>query len=267
MVTRLTARFESARAEGRGILMGFLPAGFPNPETFTASSRAAFASGLDALEVSMPGPAPELDGPLIQEAARTASAFMTSVPQALTLAAKSRLRSDDPIIALAYAHTLDALGPVGYLDALVAADVDACLLPQSPMAEQISIGVAAQARGIEPVIFLHLQEDLGQLANSDLVKPIIYLQSADLQTGGIFNETKARERLSELSEAFGRKTYFVSVGFGVRGPQEVATLMNAGADGAIVGTRLVTAATDGPEAVAELVDSISPALVGATGSR
>src|SRR5690606_25232619 len=92
--------------------------------------------------------------------------------------------------------------------------------------------------------------------------PVIYLQSADLRTGGTFNPEKAAERLDELAEAMGDRHYYVCVGFGVRGPDEVIEVMAAGAHGAIIGTQLVRAAEEGPDAITALVDGVAPALVG-----
>ncbi|PRI11176.1 tryptophan synthase subunit alpha [Leucobacter massiliensis] len=264
MSTRMRRRLAQLESERRGMLMGFLPAGFPEPDAFRAVAQAAFGAGLDALEVSMPGPAPELDGPLIQAAAERASAHLDGIPAALRLAASSRSEDADTIVALAYASTFAHIGPEAFFDELVAADIDAYLLPQHPMREQLALGERARARGIEPVLFLYLQEDLELLAASPIEEPVIYLQSADLRTGGAFNPEKAAERLAELAEALGERRYFVCVGFGVRGPEEVEALMATGANGAIIGTQLVRAADEGPDAVTALVDSVAPALVGRT---
>ncbi|MCC2592927.1 tryptophan synthase subunit alpha [Tessaracoccus sp. OS52] len=261
MLTRLRRRLHRAAQEKRGILLGFLPAGYPTRERFTAAVGAAFDAGLDAMEVSMPGPAPALDGERIQQAATVASAQVRDVHDALALAAAGRREADDTIIAMAYAELFERISAEQFLDALVAADIDAFLLPQATVAEQLELALRARPRGIEAFIFLHLQEDLDRLAASELEEPVIYLQSADLRTGGAFNPDKAAERLTELADAMGDKRYFVAVGFGVRGFDEAALLMAAGADGIIIGTRLVAAAEAGPEEVALLVDEVAPALV------
>lgn len=260
MGNRLRRGVDRAKREQRGLLMGFLPAGFPTPAEFHSVAREAFSAGLDALEVSMPGPAPELDGPLIQSAADRASAHLGSISEALLLAARSRVSDDDAIVALAYASTLEGISVEGFFQELVDADIDAYLLPQHSMAEQLELAEHARERGIEPVLFLHLQEDLDRLAASSLEDPIIYLQSADLRTGGRFDPVKASERLSELAEALDERSYVVCVGFGVRGPRETETLIAAGADGVIIGTGLVRAADAGPDEVAALVSSMMPAL-------
>lgn len=261
MLTRLKQRLNRAAAEDRGILLGFLPAGYPTPAGFRAAARAAFDAGIDALEVSMPGPAPELDGPIIQAAALQAADHLSGITEALQLAASSRTRPEDTIIAMAYARTFEGITEDAFLDELAAADVDALLLPQHGVADQLAVGLHAQERGIEPVVFLHRQEDLPLLAASEIDHPVIYLQSADLQTGGTFNPVKAAERLDELSEALADKPYSVCVGFGVRGTQEIAMLMAAGADGAIIGTRFVVAAGQGAGLVAAIVEESAPALV------
>nr|WP_281362550.1 tryptophan synthase subunit alpha [Alpinimonas psychrophila] len=254
-------RVKQARAEQRGLLVGFLPAGYPTPAAFTAAAHAAFSAGLDVLEVSMPGPAPALDGPLIQAAASQISRGITTVAEALKLAAESRNSPDDTIVALAYASTFDTMTVEDFIDALHLADIDALLLPQHPVSEQLRIGLLAKSVGIEPFIFLHLEEDLSKLAATDIEEPVIYLQSSDLQTGGEFNSAKALERLDELAAAFGEKPYAVCVGFGVRGFSEAQTLMSAGADGVIIGTRLVAAVAIDIDSVVAIVDEVAPALV------
>ena len=262
MTTRLTRRLTQLGDERRGMLMGFLPTGFPTQDRFRAVVQAAFDAGLDALEVSMPGPAPELDGPLIQAAAERAAAEVPDIPAALRLAASSRSSDDDTIVALAYASTFDRISEEEFFAELLAADIDAYLLPQHPMSEQLVLGARARELGIEPVLFLYRQEDLSLLADSAIDSPVIYLQSADLRTGEKFNPEKTVERLGELAEALGHRHYYVCVGFGVRGPDEVVEVMASGAHGAIIGTQLVRAAEEGPDAITALVDAVAPALVG-----
>lgn len=261
MATRLKRRLRQAAEEKRGILFGFLPAGFPTPDAFVSTVRAAFEAGLDALEATMPGPAPELDGPLIRDAALQAHEYLSTIPEALRLAAASRSSDDDTIIAMAYARHFGDLTPSAFLAMLDDADVDAYLVPEMPMSEQLEMGHEAQEMGIEPVIFLHLEEDLERLAHSNLDEPVIYLQSADLRTGGTFNPARTAERLSELRAAMGKRSYRVCVGFGVRGFDEAVALMETGADGIIIGTRVVQAAAISTEDVIQIIDEVAPALV------
>lgn len=259
--TRLQARLSAASADGRGVLFGFLPAGFPDPDGFRAVVGAAFAAGLDAMEVGMPGPASALDGPRIQAANAVATDHVATVRDALVLAAAARGHADDPIVALALAHVVESLGPDTFLRTLVDADVDACLLPELPMRDQLALAPRASALGVEPVLFLYRQEDLALVARCELPRPVIYLQSADLKTGDAFNPAKAAERLGELRAAMGGREYRVVVGFGVSGAAEVGHLVRAGADGAVIGTRLVTAAAEGSAATHSFVAEVMSAAL------
>jgi tryptophan synthase alpha chain len=56
----------------------------------------------------------------------------------------------------------------------------------------------------------------------------------------------------------------VAIGFGISTPEQAAAAARAGADGVIVGTRLVRAATESDDpaaAVGELVAGLSAALI------
>ncbi|MEV0051220.1 hypothetical protein AB0H34_12070 [Saccharopolyspora shandongensis] len=72
------------------------------------------------------------------------------------------------------------------------------------------------------MIFVHREEDLPVLAATELVWPVIYLQSAELRTGGQFRADKAVERVRELRAALGDRPASILVGpGGVPGPAEV----------------------------------------------
>lgn len=259
-MNRLTDRLAWSRAGRRLFLVGYLPAGYPGGLQFTASVRAAFDAGVDAMEIGLPNPPRPLDGPLIQEAARIGASHVDGAEHALRLAVAARQHEGQAIIALAYRQAVDELGVDELLAACVRTGSDAVLLPEHPLSDQIAVAHRARAAGLEQILFLSLEEDLPLLADSGLDDPVIYLQSADLQTGGAFDAAKAGERLDELRAALGGAGAYVLVGFGVRGPLEIASLASSSADGAIVGTAVVEAAQHGPAGVAALVESIQSAL-------
>ncbi|MDQ3485096.1 MAG: tryptophan synthase subunit alpha, partial [Actinomycetota bacterium] len=154
-------------------------------------------------------------------------------------------------------HAADQMTSEELLDACLAAGADALVMPEHSFDEQLELAVMARAVGLEQVLFLYLEQDLKLLAETKLHAPVIYLQSADLQTGGPFDAVKANERLGEVRESLGGREAFVLVGFGIRGAEEAATLVNSSADGVIIGTALTEAAVRGPGAVADLVHSMA----------
>ncbi len=266
-MNRLSARLAWSREGQRLALIGYLPAGYPTAQAHTACVRAAFEAGVDAMEIALPNPPLPLDGPRIQAAAAAGAAHVRSPQHALELAAAGRVHPRQAVIALAYREAFQALGATEFLRVCVAADVDAVLMPQHTMAEQIEMAHRSRAAGLEQVLFIHLAEDLPRLAASGLLRPVVYVQSADLQTGGGFDPAKAQERLAELRAALADPEAHVLVGFGVRGRREVETLIASSADGVIVGTAMVEAAEEGAEAVRRLAADIQPALPKLAGSR
>ncbi|MCI0688288.1 MAG: tryptophan synthase subunit alpha [Sporichthyaceae bacterium] len=61
--------FGKAAAEGRAVLVGYLPAGFPSVQGGIDAMRAMVDAGVDVLEIGLPYSDPVLDGPVIQQAA------------------------------------------------------------------------------------------------------------------------------------------------------------------------------------------------------
>ena len=64
--------FETARAEGRAALVGYLPAGYPSVEGSIEAMKAMVDAGCDVIEVGLPYSDPVMDGPTIQAAAQAA---------------------------------------------------------------------------------------------------------------------------------------------------------------------------------------------------
>ncbi|HEY9412415.1 MAG TPA: tryptophan synthase subunit alpha [Jiangellaceae bacterium] len=259
-MNRLVRRLRWSRAGHRLFLVAYLPAGYPTGAEFTASVRASFDAGADAMEISLPNPPLAVDGPLIQEAAGVGARHVDGPADALRRAAAGRVHDSQAIIALAYRHAFDQLGGDALIATCVDAGADAILLPEHSMAEQLEFAHRARAAGLEQVLFLYLEEDLPRLSASGLEDPVIYLQSADLRTGGQFDPAKATERLGELRAALQGRDAFVLVGFGIRGRDAVSSLRSTTADGVIVGTAVVAAAREGASAVGTLVEHIQAVL-------
>src|ERR1700722_631850 len=67
-VTGVGAAFTRAAEEGRAVLVGYLPAGFPTVDGAIEAARAMAEAGADVIEIGVPPTAPRLDGPVIQAA-------------------------------------------------------------------------------------------------------------------------------------------------------------------------------------------------------
>src|SRR4051812_35241962 len=68
----VSVAFDTARAEGRAALVGYLPAGFPDVQGGIDALRAMVDAGCDVIEIGLPYSDPVMDGPTIQAAAQQA---------------------------------------------------------------------------------------------------------------------------------------------------------------------------------------------------
>jgi tryptophan synthase alpha chain len=67
-VTAVGAAFTKAAREGRAVLVGYLPAGFPTVAGAIEAARAMAEAGADVIEIGLPYTDPLIDGPVIQTA-------------------------------------------------------------------------------------------------------------------------------------------------------------------------------------------------------
>lgn len=234
-------------------MVGYLPAGFPDRTGYRALVNRAFAAGLDALEVGLPGPAPPSEGSAITAALAMGRAAVDSLPDALALAAGARARAEDALIVVAHDAVVDEVGIDYLLEVCRAAEIDSILLPQQPMRRQLEVARRARTKDMDVVLFLARRGDVRRLTETGLRDPIVYLQSATQHTGGTLNRDTALRRLGDVRSAFGPQSARVLIGFGVTSPLDAQVLARAGADGVVVGTAVVEAASDGPDDLEHLV--------------
>lgn len=243
------------------MVVGYLPAGFPDRAGYRTLAKRAFTAGLDALEIGLPSPAPATEGATITAALHRGRSEVDGLEDALCLAAAARVRAEDALIAVAYDAVVEEFGIDDLLDSCRAAEIDSILLPQQSMDRQLEISRLAEAKEIDLVFFLSRRAEIEQLVDGGPHDPISYVQSATQHTGKAFNADTALERLVDVQSAFGGQSARVLVGFGIAAPADVRVLVRAGADGVVVGTALVEAGGQGADDLAQLVQELRVAAV------
>lgn len=72
MSNSLKVMFDRARSQRRAVLIGYLPAGFPDQKSSAKIVKSMIAGGVDAIEIGYPYSDPVMDGPVIQAASEQA---------------------------------------------------------------------------------------------------------------------------------------------------------------------------------------------------
>ena len=243
-----------AGAAGRAALMPYLMGGYPDVDRSLAIGRAYVAGGADLIELGIPYSDPLADGPVVHAAGTAALA--AGVRSDDVLAIGERLAPDVAVVVMTYVNVVLHHGPEAFARRLADSGAAGLLVPDLPVEESAEIAAACAAAGIELAPFAApTTTDERMAAIGAQARGFVYTVSTVGTTG-------EREALS-VSELVARvKAHTdvpVAVGFGIGTPDQVAAAAAEGADGVIIGSRLVRAAGDG-EDVEALVRGFADAL-------
>lgn len=263
-VERIGAAFGRARAVGRAALMPYLMGGFPTLERSRQIGEACVASGADVLELGVPYSDPLADGPVIHEAGTRALAGGATLSGVLEVA--RALAPSVPVVLMCYSNMVLAPGVEAFVERLARAGASGLIVPDLPYEEAEGALAACDDCGIALVPLVApttTDERFAQIGAR--ARGFLYTVSVLGTTG---ERSTSSERFAEVvARAKGCTEVPVALGFGISTPEQARQAAAAGADGVIVGTRLVRAAaeSDDPasavgEVVAELARALRPSL-------
>jgi len=235
-MTRITAKFEELRREGRKAFIPYITAGDPDLETTERLLLALAGAGADVIELGVPFSDPMADGPVIQRASERALKKPIGVADILPVVERVREHSDVPILLFTYFNPLMQFSAAAG-EELKSAGVDGVLVTDL-IPEEAGDFVAGMRRAGLDTVFL-----VAPTSTDERIKII-----AEHSTGFIYviartGVTGMREsdsaQVRTLVERVRRRSNLpVAVGFGVSKPEHVRDVWSY-ADGAVVGSRLV----------------------------
>jgi len=241
-VTGLPETFAAARAEGRGVLVGYLPAGAASVPTFTAMVEA----GVDVVEVGLPYSDPVLDGPVIQEAVDAALAAGTT-PADVLRTVEAVAGTGVPALVMTYWNPIEQYGVDRFAADLAAAGGSGMITPDLTPEEAGPWLAAADKEGLDPVFLVAPSSSDQRVALiAGLCRGFVYATS-------VMGVTGARQRTSAAAPGLVTRVRAVTdlpvgVGLGVSDGDQAAEVAGY-ADAVIVGSAFVRAVRDaGPDA-------------------
>jgi tryptophan synthase alpha chain len=238
MTTRIDARFDELKKQGRSAFVTFVMAGDPDPITSLEIIKALPSAGSDVIEIGMPFTDPMADGPSIQAAGlRALKAGMTLKK---TLAVVREFRKDDdttPLVLMGYYNPIYIYGVDQFLIDAKAAGVDGLIVVDLPPEEDSELCLPAMKAGLNFIRLATPTTDDRRLpavlANTS---GFVYYVSVTGITGSAAADSTA---VTQAVARIKRHTKLpICVGFGIRTP-EAARAVAANADGAVVGSALV----------------------------
>ncbi|HWF51124.1 MAG TPA: tryptophan synthase subunit alpha [Solirubrobacteraceae bacterium] len=260
-IERIAEAFEAARADGRrAALMPYMMGGFPDLERSREIAVAYADAGADLVELGVPFSDPLADGPVIHAAGTTALRAGVRLPDVLELA--GAIADRVPVVVMCYANPIYARGLDRFADALAASGASGLIVPDLPYEEAPEMLAACERHGIALVPLVAPTTPEARLARiGERARGFLYTVSLTGTTGERAGLTEGLSGV--LARAKALTSVPVAVGFGIATPEQAAAAAEAGADGVIVGSRLVRAAgeaVDPAAAVRDLVLALGRAL-------
>ncbi len=247
-IERIAAAFESARADGlRAALMPYLMGGFPDLERSFEIGRAYAAAGATLVELGVPFSDPLADGPVIHAAGTAALRAGATLGGVLEIGA--RLARSLPVVLMCYANPIYARGLERFADQLVEAGMSGLIVPDLPLEEADAALEICAARGLAlvPLVAPTTPESRLELIGRR-ARGFVYAVSLTGTTGERAIVDGGLRGL--VSRAGAHTDVPVAVGFGISTPDHARAAVQAGAEGVIVGTRLVRAAAEAADPAA-----------------
>jgi tryptophan synthase alpha chain len=238
-VRTIAAAFASSGK--RAALMPYLMGGFPTLDGSRAIGEAYAEGGADLVELGVPFSDPLADGPVIHAAGSEALAAGATLHGVLEVG--RALAESVPVVLMCYANLVLARGPERFADELAQRGVSGLIVPDLPLEEADAPLAACDAAGVALVPLVAPTSPPERLAAIGArARGFVYTVSVTGTTGergalaedlpGILARTKA---VADVP---------VALGFGIGTPEAAAAAAAAGADGVIIGSRLVRAAAE-----------------------
>jgi tryptophan synthase alpha chain len=246
----ISVAFEKARAEGRAVLVGCMPAGFPTVESSIASMKAMVEAGVDVIEVEIPYSDPVMDGPVIQKASDIALAAGVRTADTIRVV-EAVAATGAPVVTMTYWNPVEKYGVDRFARDLAAAGGTGLITPDLIPDEAGEWLAASDAHGLDRTFLVSPSSTDARLAMTlGHCRGFVYATA-------VMGVTGAREQTSSAAPTLVARVRAVdpelpvAVGLGVRDGAQAAEV-GGFADGVIVGSALVRCVLDAPDHAAGL---------------
>ncbi|MDX6257718.1 MAG: tryptophan synthase alpha chain [Frankiales bacterium] len=235
-MSRLSEAFASARAEGRALLVGYLPAGFPSYDGGVAAITAMVEGGVDIVEVGLPYSDPMMDGPVIQAAVDQALRGGVRIADVMrTVSAVAALGV--PTLVMSYWNPIERYGIERFATDLAAAGGVGVITPDLIPDEAADWLAVVEKAGLDP-IFLTAPS-----STDERLKVVAEVGRGFLYAASTMGITGTRDQVgARAAELVARMRAItdtpIAVGLGV-GTRAQAAQVAGYADGVIVGSAFV----------------------------
>jgi len=225
--------FARAKSEKRAVLIGYMPAGFPDKEGSKRLIAAMIDGGVDVIEVGFPYSDPVMDGPVIQQAAEISLRNNTKASDVFEIVKTSTV----PTLVMSYWNPIERFGVTRFAEELASASGVGVITPDLTVEESQPWIEATNSCGINRVYVVAPSSSDQRLSMvTGACSGFVYAASLMGVTGA---RTTLSSAASELVSRLRRVTNLpIAVGLGVSNPAQASEVAHY-ADGVIVGSAFI----------------------------
>lgn len=258
---RLSEIFATCRAEKRAALVGYLPVGYPTVGKSIEAMGTLVEGGCDLIEVGIPYSDPVMDGTTIQDAAFEAIANGVRVRDVFT-AVEAIAAAGGAAVVMTYWNLVMKYGVENFARDLAAAGGLGIITPDLIPDEAADWIAASDKYGLGRTFLVAPSSTNERLVNTlEQCRGFVYATSTMGVTGA---RDAVDNRAPDLvARVRSHSDIPVGVGLGVRNGAQAAEIAGY-ADGVIVGSALVTAVAQGPDALLALTQDLAKGVRSAT---
>ncbi len=262
-MSRIKERFEELKKRGEGALIGYLTLGDPDIKT-SEKLIARLLENVDVMELGIPFSDPIADGPTIQAAIERSLKAGMNTDIAFDMSARLREKFDTPFVFMTYYNIVLRYGEERFIGRCAKEGVDGLLISDMPMEEAGDILRLCEKHGVDYIGLVApttTEERMEKIASK--ARGFLYLVALLGVTGA--REKLQDETVKKLRWALERSRGTpLAVGFGISKKGHVKVIMDAGAQGAVVGSAFVKLVEEKGKEAGEDLRKLSAELKRAT---
>lgn len=246
--------FAQVRAENRAAFIAYYPAGYPTVDGSVDAIKAIVDAGADIVEVGLPYSDPMMDGPTIQETANIALAEGFRIRD-LFRVVREVTDAGGNCVTMTYWNPILQYGPEKFAEDFAAAGGLGAIIPDLLPEEAGRWLAAAEKHGLDTIFLVAPSSSNERIAlTTAATGGFVYATSHMGVTGALSAVDSAAGVLVSRTREF--TDLPVCVGLGVSNGEQAAEIAGF-ADGVIVGSALIKAATAGRDELVALAGELA----------
>ena len=238
---RIYRKFLELSSKKQPALICYIVGGYPTLASTEEIVSSLVNAGADIIEIGIPCSDPIADGPTIQEASNIALKNGITPQKCLHVCSQLRKKFPDlPLLVMTYSNIVLRAGLVEFMRTSKIQGVDGFILPDMEIGESQKYVKVASELNLATVFLASPNSDESRL------EKILAVCSGFLYVVSIYGITGSRVSYEAYTFQSIRKIKNIThgkipiaVGFGVSQPDQITSIVKAGADAVIVGSALI----------------------------